>query len=653
VGNRTSITDVMGNFTIFSYDALNRLITKTDPLGNAQSYSYDGAGNRTSLTDANGNTIQYSYDGNSRLTDISYPDATAVTFSYDANANRTGMVDQYGAYTYQFDELDRMTRYTNAYGKTVSYSYDEAGNKTSLTYPDNKTVNYTYDPLNRMSTVTDWLGGTTYTYDADGNVTTITNPNGTAANNTYDNRNRLISIDNTKSDTSLIASYNFTLDAVGNHTEVIKNESLVPVFAKANKSYSYDNDNRLLTSNGTAYNYDANGNMTSKGINTYAYDYEDRLSQTSIGGVNTAYQYDGLGNRIAKVADGATTRYVLDISGALSQVLAETDENGTITRYYVYGLGLISKITPGNEASYYHYDSRGSTIALTDSTETITDKYAYDPFGKLANSEGSTANSFKYVGRFGVMDEGNGLHYMRARYYDPEIGRFLSKDSKHGLLKSPQTFHRYNYVINNPIKLIDPSGFSGQRDVDTLMDINASSISLDDILFVTPMDYNLSYVYKDTTSIGSRIARDFTYDAIYYAAKNRPFGTSLWPYIEGRRIIRTGNEALGFIKLLENAGDEFKQSNITFGDVVEASTHIVDNVAYGLNNPDALLDATTQGVCSTTAIALNTLSDLTLIRPTARLITKGKVNIQFTGENLEKALYSDWLSNKFQDWFYK
>jgi len=249
--------------------------------------------------------------------------------------------------------------------------------------------------------------------------------------------------------------------------------------------------------------------MTSKASDTYAYDYEDRLSRTSIGGVNTRYQYDGVGNRIARIEDGVTTRYVLDISGLLSQVLAETDDSATITNYYIYGLGLISKITPSNAASYYHYDSRGSTIALTDSTETITDKYAYDPFGKLANSEGFTANSFKYVGRYGVMDEGNGLKYVRARYYAPELGRFITKDPLTGNDADNQSLNRYVYALNNPVVFIDISGLSAKEGSISETDFGTSDSRNSGLVDQNDWIKNLNRIIEE-----NRIITNLEYDLV-------------------------------------------------------------------------------------------------------------------------------------------
>lgn len=157
---------------------------------------------------------------------------------------------------------------------------------------------------------------------------------------------------------------------------------------------------------------------------------------------------------------GSTTRYVLDVNRQLTNVLAETDSSGAVVARYVYGLGLAARILPDGSAQYYHYDSRGSTIALTDVTATTTDRYAYDAFGRGVNRTGTTANAFGYLGRHGVRDEGNGLAYARARYYEPGVGRFLTKDPSMGSASNGQSLHRYIYAFNNPIVLVDIGGFS-------------------------------------------------------------------------------------------------------------------------------------------------------------------------------------------------
>ena len=460
-GNRTSMTDPNNHTTIYTYDALNRMVQVKEPSNGVYQNTYDAVGNLLTRKDPNGKTITYTYDALSRRTGISYTTGSPVAFSYDANGNRTGMTDGLGTSTYIYDDLNRMTSATDAYGKAVAYSYDANGNRASMTYPGSKTVSYAYDANDRLKTVTDWLAHvTTYSYDDAGNLLGTTNPNGTTAAYTYDTAGRLTALANAKADTTIISSYGLTLDGVGNHTKSTQVEPLMPVLAAQNLSYAYDSDNRLTTVGTTACTYDANGNLTSRGTDAFAYDIENRLIQATVSGTASQYQYDGIGNRKAAVTAAVTKRFILDINGSLSHVLADTDGSGTVNAYYIYGRGLVSRIAAsGTAALYYHYDVRGSTVALSDASGNLTDQYAYDPFGKIANIQGTTANPFKYVGKYGVMDEGNGLAYIRARYFSPELGRFITKDPLTGTDGDSQSLHRYVYALNNPIMMIDISGY--------------------------------------------------------------------------------------------------------------------------------------------------------------------------------------------------
>ena len=115
----------------------------------------------------------------------------------------------------------------------------------------------------------------------------------------------------------MINSYAYTLDAVGNHTQEVRDEPLLPVMPANTVNNTLDTENRLVESNSIANSFDANGNMTTKGSNSYSYDIENRLIQTNIGGVVTEYQYDRLGNRYVRTVDGTSTRYILDTNTAI------------------------------------------------------------------------------------------------------------------------------------------------------------------------------------------------------------------------------------------------------------------------------------------------------------------------------------------------
>lgn len=173
-------------------------------------------------------------------------------------------------------------------------------------------------------------------------------------------------------------------------------------------------------------------------------------------GTTQFFAYDGGGNRLQAIRSGVITRYVYDAAG---NVLAETNASNQITRYYIYGQGLLAMVTPAGQVYCYHYDATGNTIAMTDASKNIVNKYAYDAFGNIkAQVEGTgLAQPFKYVGQYGVMAEPNGFYYMRARYYDPKVGRFISED--------PSGFgggdvNLMAYVGNNPVMGIDPNGLT-------------------------------------------------------------------------------------------------------------------------------------------------------------------------------------------------
>jgi len=454
--NRIKVKDANQNEITYTYDANNLLTSIKDSENYTTSFQYDENDNRISATDPNGNLINYSYDSLNNLNTISYPNGSLVKFNYDANGNGIEMVDVLGTTLYQYDALNRLTQVTDSNNKAVQYSYNSNGLLTTLTYPDGKKVEYTYDNLGRLIKIKDWLNGEiTYSYDSVGNLISTTYPNGIETIYNYDSANRLIGLGHVKQNRGTFSGSGYQYDANGNIIKTIPINPVIPTLKAGITNYSYQN-NKLIQAGNDNFTYDANGNLikkeTPEGVINYNYDFQDDLIKVEDSQGNiTEYKYDGEQNRIATIYNGSTTNYVLDRNSQLTWVLAETDENGEITKYYVYGLGLISQISPDGKALYYHYDNIGNTIALTDENGNITDEYSYEAFGQIASQTGTTENPFKYVGRYGVMEEKNGLMFMRERYYDSEVGRFIEFDPLKNLAG-------YIYVVNNPIIIIDPLG---------------------------------------------------------------------------------------------------------------------------------------------------------------------------------------------------
>lgn len=224
LGNRVVITNARGFTSSYTlYDDLNRPVVVEDALSNQTHTAYNALGLRTVMTDGNTAVTEYSYDDLNRLLTASYlADEETVTYSYDALGNRLAMQDGVGTTNYTYDDLYRLITVTNPFDAEVGYRYDRVGNRTQLIYPDGKVVSYTYDDDNRLIEVEDGEEGlTSYSYDAAGRLTTTELPNGVTTFYTYDDANRLTLLRHVHTTSgSVIARYEYSLDAVGNRTAV-------------------------------------------------------------------------------------------------------------------------------------------------------------------------------------------------------------------------------------------------------------------------------------------------------------------------------------------------------------------------------------------------------------------------------------------------
>jgi len=303
--------------------------------------------------------------------------------------------------TYAYDNADRLTGITHVNGgsttiASVAYTLDQVGNRTQRVDQQGSHT-YAYDDLYRLTSVTyPGPSTTSYAFDAFGNRTSMT--------------------------------------VAGNAT-----------------TYAYDDNDRITSVTPPSpasvinYTWDDNGDLTARGSDSFSWDYEDRMVSATVNSVTTTFAYRGDGLRDSRsVSGGASTTFTWDIAGGLPVVLDDGNQ-------YVYGAGLTAQKQSG---SWYYYlaDGLGSTMAVVNASGTVQDSYTYDVYG-TSTKTGSLANEFDFAGQ---QTDGTGLQYLRARYYDPATGAFLSREP---LAVGPAwAGNSRTYAEADPVTASDPSG---------------------------------------------------------------------------------------------------------------------------------------------------------------------------------------------------
>jgi RHS repeat-associated protein len=234
-------------------------------------------------------------------------------------------------------------------------------------------------------------------------------------------------------------------------TETYVYDQIGNIIYKNRVPYTYGSKPHAVTSVGsTSYAYDANGNMITHGNQTITYDVENRPVSITDGVNTTTFVYDGDGNRIKKIEGGHTTVYI-------GKYYEKNISTGIITTYYYLGDRLVA-LRSGTNLRYTHLDHLGSISVVTDASGNTIGSIKYYPYGSTRASSGSLNTDEKFTGQ---RLDGTGLYYYGARYYDPNIGRFISPDSIVPNPANPQSLNRYSYCLNNPLRYNDPSGHQG------------------------------------------------------------------------------------------------------------------------------------------------------------------------------------------------
>nr|WP_309545330.1 RHS repeat-associated core domain-containing protein [Xanthomonas campestris] len=310
-------------------------------------------------------------------------------------------------------------------------------------------VDYTYDDADRLRRIAQGTETVLFDYDDVDRLSLATLPNGVAVGHTYDNADQLTGLAWQKAGQTSIGSIGYAYNSLGQIVTQTGGFSSQALPAASTGTNGFDDANRQLSYNSQALTYDNNGNLLSDGTRTYVWNVRDQLVQIKQGTTSIAsFGYDALGRRYSKTEGGATTSYLYDGQNAVQEKV------GTTVNPILTGLGIDQRFArnDANGRMYYLTDNLGSTRALTNAEGAVVRRYDYTPYGQAQATGGSSDNPYQYTGR--ELDK-SGLQYYRARYYSPEMGRFISEDS-YGFAGGDANF--YAYTLGNPVSFNDPSG---------------------------------------------------------------------------------------------------------------------------------------------------------------------------------------------------
>ncbi|ELB7898553.1 EndoU domain-containing protein, partial [Citrobacter freundii] len=497
-GDVYRVSDPRSRLTYYSYNGFGEVTQVRSPDTGTTDITYDEAGNVATRKTAKGQTTSYSYDALNRIIEASSGVAgeSPILYGYDEATSPYGMGrltsvdDGNGVRRYGYTPegwLAYETWETHGQSLTTQYQYDGAGLITKITYPSGREVSYTRDLAGDVIEVATTQAGTTTSLASQierapfGPVTSMVRWNGISESRSLDLNYRVTGIDATRVhslvyrytpdslisaiDDNLSSSVNQSLgyDAVGRITSA---EGLYGVLgygydATGNRtsittdglsqSYTINYMNNWLVKTGqTSRSYDANGNLTKQGADTFTYDSQNRLVAATVAGVTAAYTYNHLDQRVTKTLNGQTRLLIYGLAGNLIEELDAA--TGDVLAEYIWLDGTPLSFAQSGQTYQVHVDHLGTPKALTDASGQVVWKASYSPFGKASiTTQGPTFN-LRFPGQY--YDAETGLHYNWRRYYDPNTGRYITSDPI-GLAGGINT---YAYALSNPIGNADPTG---------------------------------------------------------------------------------------------------------------------------------------------------------------------------------------------------
>jgi RHS repeat-associated protein len=464
-GKVQTVTDAENNKTTYAYDGHDRLsqtlypsATKGAGTSNASDYEqlgYDAGSNVTSLRLRDGNSIGFTFDALNRMTakDLpgSEPDVTSV---YDLLGRMTSAATSAQTLSFTYDALGRNLTEAGPHG-TVTSTWDLASRRSRITHPDGFYVDQDHLVTGETSAVRE-NGATsgvgvlaTFTYDDLGRRTSLIRGNGTSTSYAFDAVSRLSQLTQDTSGTTYDQTLGFSYNPASQITQNTRsNDAFAWTGHGSGSTASTANGlNQLTVIGGTSTSHDARGNMTADGLGrTFGYSSENLLTSAS-GGVTLAYDP---AMRLYQVAGAATTRFAYDGS----DLVAEYNSSNSLQRRYVHGPATDEPLvwyegSGTSDRRFLHADERGSIVAVSNSSGTVTSVNTYDEYGKPGSGN---AGRFQYTGQKWIAEIG--LYDYKARMYHPGLGRFMQTDP----IGFGGGMNWYAYVSGDPVNFTDPEG---------------------------------------------------------------------------------------------------------------------------------------------------------------------------------------------------
>lgn len=562
--NIVSVTDPRNNKTQYNYDKDNHQIKVIRPMGEEYQYFYDNRGNIDYIIDAVGNKIDYQYNPNMRIdtqtiynsTDLQNPERI-INYDYFDDGKLKSYDDQVTSSVFEYTAMNRLQKETLDFGtfsKSYSYSYHKNGDLKTYTDPENQTVNYTYDNNRRLQLIQIPNVGSysvnSYQWNRPNQVTF---PGGATQNNSFNHKmkpeeilvkdpaqnNKMVykySYDNLGNiDTKLteFGSYDYNFDNLYRLTETINSSSsetftydLVGNRMTTHESadiWDYNGNNELESRPNVNYQYNDNGSTiqaSELGLNTtYIYNGSNRLSEIKdhSGTTVAKYYYSPFGRRLSKEIVGSKTYYFYSLQG----LIGEYTENGTMIRGYGYKPNgkwttdpLYLKTANIREKHFFYLnDHIGTPQKLISTTGAVVWNAIYDSFGKatlqpIDQGVQLIENPLRFSGQY--EDQETGLHQNYFRYYNPKIGRYITKDP----IGLSGGINVYAYVSSNPLRYIDTLGLiagcsevSCQKKPGTEDILDYSSMTIPDYYKDDPDDPDRFVKYYISYATGKREVR--------------------------------------------------------------------------------------------------------------------------------------------------